>query len=461
MRATNTYDLIVLGGGMAGLPVSIKGARSGLKTALIEDGYLGGTCLNRGCIPTKTMIRSAEVANLIDRAEEFGITFEGDAQTDMEAVVERKQRVLESIREGAYSNVENTENLDLVEGRGVFESPTEIAVNDRVLTADTIVINTGARPTKPPIEGLDEVPTLDSTSALELSDIPRHLVVVGGGYVGAEYAQMYERLGADVTMFQRGDRLLPQEEPGVSNVIQEVFESEGVDVRINASVEQLQSSDSEIEVSATEGRETTTVDASHVLIATGRQPNSDKIGLEETDVETDEKGFIEVDEQFQTNESSIWALGDVVGGPMFTHSARDDADLLYRHLIKNETIDAHDRIVPHAVFTDPQVGRVGLTEEQASEKGYEVAVGRSEYADQGKPKALGETDGFVKIVSDADTGELLGGHIAGEQGADLIHEIVVAMKLGGTAQDIAETIHIHPTLPEVVNSAAGGVHKPS
>lgn len=461
MSTTDTYDLIVLGGGMAGLPVSIKSARSGLKTALIEDGYLGGTCLNRGCIPTKTMIRSAEVANLVDRAEEFGITREGDAHTDMEAVVERKQRVLEGIREGAYNNVENTENLDLVEGGGSFESPTEIAVNDRALTADTIVINTGARPVKPPIEGLDEVSTLDSTSALELSEVPRHLVVVGGGYVGAEYAQMYERVGADVTMFQRGDRLLPQEEPGVSTVIQEGFESEGIDVQTNVSVEQLESTDSGIEVSASEGGETTTVDASHVLIATGRQPNSDKIGLDRTDVETDEKGFIEVDEQFQTNENSIWALGDVVGGPMFTHSARDDADLLYRHLIKDETIDAHDRIVPHAVFTDPQVGRVGLTEEQANKQGYEVAVGRSDYANQGKPKALGETEGFVKIVSDADTGDILGGHIVGEQGADLIHEIVVAMKLGGTAQDIAETIHIHPTLPEVVNSAAGGVHKPS
>ena len=461
MSATDIYDLIVLGGGMAGLPVSIKGARSGLKTALIEDGYLGGTCLNRGCIPTKTMIRSAEVANLIARAEEFGITLEGDTQTDMEAVVERKQRVLESIRQGAYTNVENTENLDLVEGRGVFESPTEIAVDDRVLTADRIVINTGARPAKPPIEGVEEVPTLDSTSAIELTEVPRHLAVVGGGYVGCEYAQMYERFGAAVTMFQRGDRLLLQEDPDVSHVIQEVFESEGIDVRTNATVERLESTESGIEVSATEDGETTTVEASHAFIAAGRQPNSDTIGLDRVGVETDERGFIEVDEQFQTTADSIWALGDVVGGPMFTHSARDDADLLYRHLIKDETIDVHNRIIPHAVFTDPQVGRVGLTEAQANEQGYEVAVGQADYADQGKPKALGETDGFVKIISDAETGDILGGHIVGEQGADLIHEIVLAMKLGGTAQDIADTIHIHPTLPEVVNSAAGGVHKPS
>lgn len=461
MSTTDTYDLIILGGGMAGLPVSIKGARNGLKTALIEDGYLGGTCLNRGCIPTKTMIRSAEVADLIERAEEFGITREGDVHTDMKAVGERTQRVLEGIREGAYNNVENTENLELVEGRGVFESPTDIAVNDRVLSADRIVINTGARPAQPPIERLDEVSTLDSTSAIELAEVPRHLAVVGGGYVGTEYAQMYERFGATVTMFQRDDRLLPHEDPDVSSVIEEVFETEGIDVRTNATVEQLTSTESGIEVSATEDGETTTLDASHVLIAAGRQPNSDGIGLEEIGVETDENGFIEVDEQFQTAENSIWALGDVIDGPMFTHSARDDAELLYRHLVKDEPIDAHDRIVPHAVFTDPQVGRVGLTEVQAREQGYEVAIGRSDYAEQGKPKALGETEGFVKIVSDADSGNILGGHIVGEQGADLIHEIVIAMRLGGSAQDIAETIHIHPTLPEVVNAAAGGVHKPS
>lgn len=221
------------------------------------------------------MIRSAEVANLIDRAEAFGITA-GDAHTDMEAVSERPQRVLKGIREGAYNNVGNTKNLELVEGRGIFESPTEIAVDDRVLSAETIVINTGARPAKPPIEGLDEVSTLDSTTAIELSEVPRHLAVVGGGYVGAEYAQMYERFGADVTMFQRGDRLLLQEDLDVSHVVQEVFESEGIDVRTNSTVERLESTKSGIEVAATEDGETTTVEVSHVLIAAGRQPN--KIG---------------------------------------------------------------------------------------------------------------------------------------------------------------------------------------
>jgi dihydrolipoamide dehydrogenase len=457
----DNYDIIVIGGGMAGLPMAIRSARKGLQTALVEQELLGGTCLNRGCIPTKTMIRSAEVADLARRADEFGIDVAGAIKTDMDAVVERQQSVVESIRTGAYDNVEETENLDLVEGHGEFESPTEIAVGDRVLTGEQIVINTGARPSRPPIDGLDEVETLDSTSALELDEVPEHLVVVGGGYVGAEYAQMYARFGADVTMFQRPDRILPNEEPDISNVIQEAFESEGIDVRTGTTVDQLADTGGGIEVTASANGETTTVTASDLLIATGRQPNSDGIGLDQTGVETDEKGFIEVDEQFKTTEDSIWALGDVIDGPMFTHSARDDAELLYQHLVHDEEIDARDRHVPHAVFTDPSVGRVGLTEQQAREEGHEVAVGKSKFAEQGKPKALGETEGFVKIVSDAETDEILGAHIVGEKGAALVHEIVVVMNLGGTAEDIAKTIHIHPTLSEVVNSAAGGVHKPS
>ncbi|MFU8869874.1 dihydrolipoyl dehydrogenase [Natronococcus sp.] len=461
MTDSDEYDLIVLGGGMAGLPVALKSAYSELDVALIEDDLLGGTCLNRGCIPTKTMLRSAEVAHLVDRAAEFGVDVENDYTTDMETVVERQQRVVEGIRSGAYDNVENADNLTLVEGHGVFESPTEIAVNDRVLSADRIVINTGARPAKPPIDGLEDVSTLDSTSALEVTELPDQFVVVGGGYVGVEYAQMYARFGADVTLFQRSERVLPGEEPAVSRVVQDVFESEEITVQTNTGVEQLAETDDGIEVTANQNGETLTVEASDVLIAAGRQPNTDGLGIDDAGIETNEKGFIDVDEQYRTTAETVWALGDVTGMPMFTHSARDDAELLYRHLVEDESIDRTDRHVPHAVFTDPPVGRVGLTEAEAREAGRDVAVGRTEYQEQGKPKALGETDGFVKIVTDADTDEILGAHIVGKGGDDLIHELVVAMELGGTASDVANTIHVHPTLSEVVNSAAGGVQKPS
>lgn len=454
------FDLIVLGGGMAGLPVAMKSAYSGMDTALIEEDLLGGTCLNRGCIPTKAMIRSAEVANLARRSDEFGIEIDGDITADMEAVVERKDDIVESIRDGAYDNVEDNDGVTLIEERGLFESPQEIRVGDQSITAEQIVVNTGAHPAEPPIDGLDDVAVLDSTSMLHLDDVPDSLAVIGGGYVGCEYAQMYSRFGADVSVFQRPERLLPREDPEVSEVIEAAFADESIDVHTEATVVALEPDGNDV-VADVEGPEEFTVTMSEVLLAAGRQPNTDDIGLDEAGIETDERGFIETDDGFETTADGVYAIGDVCGPPMFTHTARDDADMLYRHLAKAEAISTDDRVVPRAVFTDPQVGHVGVTEQEARDAGYEVGVGRQDLAEQGKPKALGETEGFVKLVTDADTGELLGAHIVGEQGAEIVHELVLAIELGATADDIAKTIHIHPTLPESINSAAGGVHEPS
>jgi dihydrolipoamide dehydrogenase len=456
---TNEFDLIVLGGGMAGLPVAMKCAYSGMDTAIVEDDLLGGTCLNRGCIPTKTMIRSAEVANLARRSDEFGIDIDGEITADLEAIVERKDEVVESIREGAYNNVENNENTTLIEEHGVFESAHELQVGDQTISAEQIVVNTGARPAKPPIDGLDEVNVLDSTSMLFLDEVPESLAVIGGGYVGCEYAQMYSRFGTDVTVFQRPERLLPREEPDVSGVIEKVFTDEGINVQTDAAVKALESEGDDVLVEA-EGVEKT-VAVSDVLLAAGRRPNTDDLGLDAAGVETNEREFIETDDSFESTVDGVYAIGDVSGPPMFTHSARDDADLLYRHLAKDEEISTDDRVVPWGVFTDPQVGHVGLTEQEARDAGYEVGIGQQDFADQGKPKALGETEGFVKLVTDANTDELLGAHIVGEQGAEIVHELVLAIELGATADDIANTMHIHPTLPESINSAAGGVHEPS
>jgi dihydrolipoamide dehydrogenase len=455
------YDLIVLGGGMAGLPVAMKCAYAGMETALVEEDLLGGTCLNRGCIPTKTMLRSAEVANLARRSEEFGIDIDGGISADMNAIVDRKDAIVESIRDGAYENVEDNDNVTLIEERGVFESPHELRVGDRTISAEHVVINTGARPARPPIDGLNEVDILDSTDMLFLDKVPDSLVVIGGGYVGTEYAQMYSRFGADVTVFQRGDRLLPREEPEVSEVIENVFTDEGIDVHTETPVTALVADGDNIAVEADRLDGTVETAASDVLLAAGRRPNTDGIGLEEAGVETDDRGFVETDDSFETTADSVYAIGDVSGPPMFTHSARDDADLLYRHLAKDESISTADRTVPWAVFTDPQVGHVGLTEQEAREAGYEVGVGRQDFAEQGKPKALGETEGFVKLVTDTETDKLLGAHIVGEQGAEIVHELVLTIELGATADDIANAMHIHPTLPESINSAAGGVHKPS
>ena len=458
---TNTdYDLIVLGGGMAGLPVAMKCGYSGMDVALVEEGLLGGTCLNRGCIPTKTMLRSAEVANLARRSEEFGIDIDGAIEPDMDAIVERKDDIVESIRKGAYENVESNENIDFIEGHGVFESPHEVHIDNRTVSAETIVINTGARPTRPSIDGLDDVDVHDSTDLLERDSIPPSLAVIGGGYVGCEYAQMYSRFGADVTVFQRADTLLPDEDPHVSEVIETAFENEEITVQTGAPVTALTETNDGIRVDAgADG--TVSVTASDVALAAGRTPNTDGLQLEDIGASLDENGFVETDDSFRTTADGVYAIGDVSGPPMFTHSARDDADLLYRHLAKSEEISTKGRTVPWAVFTDPQIGHVGLTEQEAREAGYEVGVGRQDFADQGKPKALGETEGFVKLVTNAETDELLGAHIVGEQGAEIVHELVLAIELGATADDIANTMHIHPTLPESINSAAGGVHKPS
>jgi dihydrolipoamide dehydrogenase len=455
------YDLIVLGGGMAGLPVAMKAASAGMETALVEENLLGGTCLNRGCIPTKTMIRSAEVANLARRSEEFGISIDGTIEADLGAIIQRKDEVVEGIREGAYNKVEETDQLTLVEDHGAFESPHELRVDDGMLAADRVVINTGARPAQPPIDGLDEVEVLDSTDMLFLEEKPASLAVIGGGYVGTEYAQMYSRFGTDVTLFQRSERVLPREDPAVSGVIENVFTDEGIDVHTETAVTALSPDGDDIAVEADGPNGTTTTTVSDVLIAAGRRANTDGIGLDEAGIETDEQGFVETDGAFETTADGVHAIGDVSGHPMFTHSARDDADLLYRHLVKEEEISTEGRVVPWAVFTDPQVGHVGLTEQEARDAGYEVGVGRQDLEEQGKPKALGETEGFVKLVTDAETDELLGAHVVGEQGAEIVHELILAIELGATADQIADTMHIHPTLPESINSAAGGVHKPS
>jgi dihydrolipoamide dehydrogenase len=455
MTDTETYDLIILGGGMAGLPMAFKSAHAGLHTALIEARDLGGTCLNRGCIPTKTMIRSAEVAQLARRSTEFGVEIDGEVSVDMTAIRERKNRVINEIQTGTYENAAQAENLDLIEGHGEFTSSTEIAVDDRSVTAETIVVNTGARPLVPPIDGIDEVETLDSTSMLELDKVPDHLLVIGGGYVGSEYAQMFARFGAEVTIVQRDERLIPREEPDASATIEEVFTDEGITVRTDTAIEALANSGEGI--TATPSGDGADVTASAVLIAAGRQPNTDDLGLAETNVDVDDQGFIDTTGAFETADANIYAMGDVTGPPMFTHSARDDADRLYRQLVHDEAVTVTDRVVPHAIFTDPQVGRAGMTEAAATDAGYEVATGRAAYASQGKPKALGEPEGFVKIVADAETGELLGAHVVGEQGADIVHELSVAMTLGGTAADIANAIHVHPTLPEVIMSAADNV----
>ncbi len=457
-------DLAIIGGGMAGLPIANKAAYKGLRTVVIERELLGGTCLNRGCIPTKTFIESARAAHIARTSARLGVLVTGEVRVDLEAIVRRKDEIVRSIRQRAYHQVEKSENLTLVEAEAQFIENGVLLAGDKTIRAARIVINTGTRSTRPFIEGLESVPYHTNRTLLDVTDIPVRLIVVGGGYVGCEFAQMFARFGSRVTILQRGKHLLPSDDPEAGAVIADVFREEGIDVVLDTEAERVGNHDGTIRLGARTGDTKRTFDGEALLIAAGRTPNTDSLSLDGVGVEVDERGFITVDESYRTSAAKVWAIGDVTGPPMFTHSARDDADRLYRHIVKGETSDdttSAGRHVPHAAFTDPEVAAVGLTEAEARKAGYSVKVGTHPFSRVARAKAMGQTAGFVKLVADAETDLLLGATIVGPHGGELIHELVLALDLSATYDRIAKSLHVHPTLAEGVNSAAGGVHRPA
>ncbi len=454
-------DLAVLGGGMAGLPIANKAAYKGLRTVLFEKELLGGTCLNRGCIPTKTMIEAARVAHVVRTAACFGVIV-GEPAVDLAAIVGRKDEVIASIRGNAYRQVEQNENLTFIEAEAVFEAPGRLRAGETVVEAERIVINTGARPIIPAtIEGLGAVPYHTNRSLLEVTEVPASLLVLGGGYVGAEFAQMFARFGAQVTILQRADRLVPGEDPEVSRVLAEVFAEEGIEVILGADVRRAEETGDGIRLHASVDGTQRAFEGAALLVAAGRTPNTDGLGLDAAGVETDARGFVIVDAAFRTSQAGVFAIGDVTGQPMFTHSARDDAERLYRRLVKGDDVTTEGRHVPYAIFTDPEIAAVGLTQQSAREAGFEVKIGKHPFTRVARAKAAGQTAGFVKIVADAETDRLLGAQIIGPHAGELIHELVVALDMGATYERIGRSLHVHPTLAEGVNSAAGGVHRPA
>jgi pyruvate/2-oxoglutarate dehydrogenase complex dihydrolipoamide dehydrogenase (E3) component len=457
MTATEKYDAIIIGSGQAGTPLSTALANNGWKTALVEREHIGGTCINEGCTPTKTMVASARVAYLARRAADYGV-HTGPVSVDMARVRERKRDIVASFRGGNERRIQNAEALYLLRGQARFTGPRTVEVQlnaggSRSLEADIIFINTGARPQRPVLSGLETVPYLDSTSIMELDQVPEHLLIIGGGYVGLEFGQMFRRFGSQVTIVQRGEQLLAREDPDVAEEVTGILRQDGIEVLLSSTPRQVEIDAEGIIhlVVDIPGGERTLV-GSHLLIAAGRVPNTDSLNLEAAGVHSDSRGFILTGERLETNVPGIYALGDVKGGPAFTHISYDDYRIVRTNLLEEGQASTRDRLVPYTVFIDPQLGRVGLTESEARAQGLDILVATLPMSSVARALEVDEPRGSIKAVVDAESGQILGAAVLGVEGGEIMGVLQVAMmgKVPYTA--LRDGIFAHPTLTEALNN---------
>jgi len=457
MTETEQYDAIIVGAGQAGVPLSSALANAGWKTVLIEREHVGGTCVNEGCTPTKTMVASARVAHLALRAADYGVQT-GPVTVDLRKVRQRKRDIVDSFRGGNERRIEGTEGSELLRGEAHFTGPKSLEVTlngggGRRLTADKIFINTGARPRRPSLPGLEEVPYLDSTSIMELGEVPEHLLIIGGGYVGLEFGQMFRRFGSQVTIVQRSGQLLTREDPDVAGEVAEILRGEGIKVLLNTQplrMDKIAGEQLQLMVQTEEGERALT--GSHLLVAAGRVPNSDRLNLEAAGIETDRRGFIPVDERLETNVAGVYALGDINGGPAFTHISYDDFRIIRTNLIEGGEATTAGRPVPYTVFIDPQLGRVGLSEQQARAERRNIGVAKMPMAWVARALETDETRGLMKAVVDTDTGQILGAAILGIEGGEIMAVLQMAMMNGVPYTDIRDAVFAHPTLAESLNN---------
>ncbi len=450
------FDAIIIGTGQSGKPLAQALGRAGWKTAVIERRYVGGTCINFGCTPTKSMVASARVAYLARRAADYGVHAAGEVQVDMAEVYRRKQRIVEQFRNGATQGLQRTPNVDLIFGEGGFVDAKTVRVavsagGERLLSADKIVINTGGRPAIPPIPGLNGVPWLDSSSIMELSSLPAHLVVLGGGYIGLEFSQMFRRFGARVTVIARDDRLLLREDPDVAAEVEKIISDEGVEVVKSANIVRVEGRlGAQVLVETPRGPRQ--VEGTHVLVAVGRVPNSDRLNLAAAGIATDKLGFIAVNGRLETSVAGVYAIGDVKGGPAFTHISYDDYRILRTNWLDGGNATIAGRLVPNTMFIDPQLATVGLNETEAKRRGLNHRVAKLPMASVARAIEMSETRGFMKAIVDADTNQILGCTVLGIEGGELMAMIQIAMigKLPYTA--LKDAIFAHPTLAESLNN---------
>ena len=452
---TQKYDAVVIGTGQSGPSLAARLAKEGMKTAIIERKLFGGTCVNVGCIPTKTLVASARAAYMANRGADFGVMINGAITVDMKRVKERKDAVVRKSNEGVTSWMKNTPNLDVYEGHGRFESPTTISVNEHRLETDKVFINVGGRATVPAVPGLEQVEYLTNSSIMDVDFLPEHLIVVGGSYIGLEFGQLYRRFGSRVTIIQRNERLIPRDDEDVSEAVREILENEGIDVRTSATCMSVEKRGSEIAVISDCDGKWEDVVGSHLLFAVGRQPNTHDLGLEAAGIETDKRGFIVADDQLRTNVPGIWAIGDANGHGAFTHTSYNDYEIVVANLFDNDPRKVSDRITAYGLFIDPPLGRVGLTENEVRKSGRKALVGKMMMSRVGRAKERSETQGFMKILVDAESKEILGAAILGIGGDEIIHSILDIMYAKAPYTVIQRAVHIHPTVTELIPTMLG------
>jgi pyruvate/2-oxoglutarate dehydrogenase complex dihydrolipoamide dehydrogenase (E3) component len=451
------FDAIVIGSGQAGPFLAARLAGAGMKTALIEREHLGGTCVNDGCIPTKTLLASARTAHVARRASAYGVNVGGAVTVDMAAVMARKDRIVGQSVEGLSKWLQETANLQLIWGHARFVGPRAVQVGGEVYEAPRIFINVGGRAMLPDWPGLGQVPVLTNTTMMGLDTLPEHLVVIGGSYIGLEFAQMYRRFGSKVTVIEQGDRLIAREDRDVSHEVQAILEREGVKFHLSVPCAKatLTNGGSRIRLALTSGRTAHELEASHVLAAVGRRPNTDDLGLDRAGVAIDARGYIKVDDQLRTTVAGIWALGDVNGRGAFTHTAYNDHEIVAANLLGEAPRRVTDRIPAYALFTDPPLGRVGMTETEARASGRRVFAGMMPMSRVGRAKERGETQGFMKVVVDADSERILGAALLCIEGDEIVHSLLDVMAAGASYKVIQRSVHIHPTVSELIPTLLG------
>jgi pyruvate/2-oxoglutarate dehydrogenase complex dihydrolipoamide dehydrogenase (E3) component len=448
MKETQEFDAIIIGTGQAGPSLGARFAAEGKKTAIIERKLFGGTCVNNGCTPTKALVASARTAHMARRSSEYGVSIGGSVIVDMKAVKARKDKIVSQSTTGIENWLKGTKSLSVFKGHARFESANTVRVGEELLKADQIFINVGGRAIVP--GGFRDVKYLTNSTIMDVDFVPKHLIIVGGSYIGLEFGQMYKRFGSEVTIIDRGPRLVHREDEDVSEAIRRILEAEGINFRFNANCLSGETDGEQIKVNVDCTQGAAQIVGSHLLLAAGRLPNTDDLGLDKAGVTVDEKGFVKVDDQLRTNVPGIWALGDCNGKGAFTHTSYNDFEIVAANLFDNDPRKVSDRIMCYGLYIDPALGRVGMTENEVRKSGRKALIATRSMSRISRAKEKGETNGFMKILVDAETKRILGASILGIEGDEIIHSILDIMYAGLPYTVIQRAVHVHPTVSELI-----------